>query len=139
MNTALQALCPAAPGVVITRGARAMVQNPRMFRLAAWPAWLLIAAPSVWANNCDALRSAIETKIRANGVAQPQISVVPMDTDAPGRVVGSCAKGTMKILYSAGPNSAPNTAPHTAPKAPPVVITECADGRVITSGSCKQR
>jgi Protein of unknown function (DUF1161) len=117
-----------------------MPHNSRMLRLLL-PLALLASASAARADNCDAIRAAIETKFRGNGVANPVLTVLPQSAMATGRVVGSCDKGAKKIVYTA---AAPNGASTGATPAPPApraaapVLTECADGRVITGGSCKK-
>lgn len=96
---------------------------------------------------CEELRARIEAKIRSNGVKDFTVEVFEAATRVQGRVVGTCGGGERKLVYTKGKASGPvpvqpppaagASAAHTArPKATPV-ITECADGRVITTGSCK--
>jgi Protein of unknown function (DUF1161) len=116
-----------------------MHHNRRMLRLFL-PMALLAGTAPAHADNCAAIRSAIETKIRSNGITNPVLTVVAQDAQAPGRVVGSCDRGAKKIVYTVG-TAAPAAGTTTSPSAGRVaapVITECADGRVITSGSCKK-
>lgn len=92
--------------------------------------------------NCDALREQIEAKIRASGVAGFSVTVVDVDAPADGKVVGSCDRGSRKIVYArsggaAAAASAPMTPPASAParrEAP--VLTECKDGTVRYGGDC---
>jgi Protein of unknown function (DUF1161) len=97
--------------------------------------------------SCEELRSNIEAKIRGNGGTNFIVEVVEATTKAQGQVVGTCGRGLKKLVYvkAAGAASAtgqarpaPSANAAASPKARPLgVITECADGRVITSGSCK--
>jgi len=113
-----------------------------------------------YANNCDELRSQIEGKIKAAGVASFTVSVVDTGASAPGKVVGACDKGAKKIMYmqnavpaaavgapaaQATPASqakAPTRAGTTAKKSPAktndnTMLTECKDGSTSIGGSCK--
>jgi Protein of unknown function (DUF1161) len=97
---------------------------------------------------CDALQASIEAKIRGKGVEHFAVRVVEAASSAEGRVVGTCERGAKKLIYVRTPEarSAPGqpraagaasaTSPAQAPSKPPPVITECADGRVLTRGSC---
>ncbi|MBE0546949.1 MAG: DUF1161 domain-containing protein [Rubrivivax sp.] len=103
---------------------------------------LVIALSSVsmaaLAATCDELRASIESKIRDKGVTSFTVAVVDAAASTPGQVVGTCERGAKKLVYSREPAPAPSTSPVTpaAPRRP--VITECADGRVITEGNCRK-
>jgi hypothetical protein len=94
--------------------------------------------------SCEELRKAVESKIRSRGVSEFAIQVVEAKSNAEGQAVGACDRGAKKLLYvkAAGPKLSVGTTEGsktgTKPKLPPV-ITECADGRVITSGNCRQQ
>jgi hypothetical protein len=135
-------------------------------RRLALPALFLLHLPG-WANtqqasqpmNCESLRSEIEAKIRARGVSQPSVTVVDAQAQAAGQVVGSCERGSKKIIYrpsasaaQPAPTTTPSALPSAAASAPKAsasatpaakkpaarVITECADGRVLSSGDCSK-
>ena len=101
---------------------------------------LVLSATPVRADNCEAMRSAIEAKIRAAGVQTFSLIAVEAGASAPGRVVGRCALGTRQIVYrrGAGAVAAASAAQGRAgpPKTAPPMLTECRDGRVIVSGDC---
>ena len=100
----------------------------------------LVAGPvSALAIGCDELQQSIEARIRANGVASFTVTAVEAAASAPGQVVGTCDGGRKKLLYVRGA-AAPAAAASARPQrsASPGVITECADGRVITEGTCKK-
>jgi len=84
-------------------------------------------------NNCEAIRTLIDTKVRASGVSDFALSVVAADAQVGGRVVGSCDLGTKKIMYDKA--SSPILAPEQ-PKANQI-LTECRDGSVSLGGDCK--
>lgn len=135
------------------------------FSLSA-PLCVLFLLPNVsYADNCDDLRAQIDAKIKAAGVASYSVVVVDASASAPGKVVGSCARGAKKIMYtsnavptqaqvkvpanaaSAPTSSAAAPAPTPAPAKKPVavtsksgdpILTECKDGTVSAGGSCKK-
>ena len=87
------------------------------------------------ANNCEAIASQIETKLRASGLAAPRLISVDRSTAAGGRVVGSCANGSKLIVLVRGSAAAGNT-----PRPVPTdnIITECKDGRVVRGPDCSK-
>jgi hypothetical protein len=68
--------------------------------LAATPAWSQVKP-------CEELKSEIEAKIRANGVADFTLTIVDKDAPEDGKVVGTCDGGTRKILYKRGGTQTP--------------------------------
>ncbi len=121
-----------------------------MLKFTAVMVPLALACTASYADNCDALREQIEGKIKAAGVASFTVVVVDSASSLPGKVVGNCAKGAKKILYTQGlasgsAASAPATVATPAAKpALPVkkatdgILTECKDGTVSVGGSCKK-
>jgi hypothetical protein len=91
--------------------------------------------PAFGAATCEDLQKSIEARIRANGVAT--FAVIPVDaaSSAPGQVVGTCDQGRKKLLYVRGAAASASAKQNPAASA---VITECADGRVLTEGTCKK-
>ena len=108
---------------------------------------LLCHALPCSAINCDELRSEVEAKIRAGGVTHFTVTVMDVATPATGRVVGSCDLGNKKLVYqqtnvSAGatdkkPPSAPPTPTRSVKQEDPIP-TECRDGSISMTGTCKQ-
>jgi hypothetical protein len=90
--------------------------------------------PAFSAATCEELQQSIEARIRANGVASFTVTPVDAAASAPGQVVGICDQGRKKLLYVRGAGAAPA---RRSPAAS-AVITECADGRVLTEGTCKK-
>lgn len=86
-----------------------------------------LAAPA--ADNCEAIRAQVDAKVRAGGVSEFRLEVVDAQAKVAGKVVGSCALGTRKIVYTARAASAPAAGER--------VLTECRDGSV-TYGDCKR-
>jgi hypothetical protein len=119
-----------------------------MLKFIALMVPLALACTASYANNCEALREQIEGKIKAAGVASFTVVVVDNEASPSGKVVGTCAKGAKKIMYtqqSAAPSAAmPVTAASAskssvpAKKAPGAILTECKDGTVSVGGSCKK-
>ncbi len=122
------------------------------FRLAMLPAVLALACAAGSAHaaeDCEALRTRIEQKIAASGVARFTVTVVDANASADGQVVGSCELGTKKVVYlkDAGAATAPAPASIPAssvPKPAPAqgadepMITECKDG-TVTMGDCRRQ
>jgi len=87
------------------------------------------------AATCEELQQSVEARIRANGVASFTVTPVDAAASAPGQVVGTCDQGRRKLLYV---RAAAASAPARQSPAASAVITECADGRVLTEGTCKK-
>lgn len=49
--------------------------------------------------SCDDLKAKIEKKVTAKGVKEYGMTVVTKDTKIAGRVLGTCEKGSMKIVH----------------------------------------
>jgi hypothetical protein len=112
-------------------------------RLAVLAAGYAAALPA-FAIGCDELQQTIEARIRGNGVARFTVTAVDAAASAPGQVVGTCDGGRKKLVYVRGGAANAASAPAATSSDPvrtssPAVITECADGRVITEGSCKKQ
>ena len=76
-----------------------------MKALVAVVAALLIATPALaQRKDCGELKTEIEGKIKANGVKEFTLDVVPTEKvkEGDGKVVGSCDGGTQKIVYKRG-------------------------------------
>ena len=109
-------------------------------------AFLLLASGAGHAQtNCDTLREQIDAKIRAGGVASFKLEVVDMAASAPGRQVGTCERGSRKIVYLPGAGGGASRAAlplrrfgrgASAPVSN-VVITECKDGSMPHDGTCR--
>lgn len=106
---------------------------------------LLACSAAVAADNCDSIRAQIDTRIRATGVADFALTTVDTASTAPGKVVGSCALGSKKIVYlqagsAAGRPAAAASATNRQPAKPgnETIITECKDGSVSRGGDCKK-
>jgi hypothetical protein len=86
------------------------------------------------AGNCEPLREQIAARFKAGGLAQVQLVVVDAAASAPGRVVGSCERGTRKIVQL-GAGGMP---PKAAPRQDEAILTECKDGTVRMGGTCRR-
>ena len=105
------------------------------------------ADPARAAGNCDALRSQIEAKIAASGVAHFAVTVVDAGAVSGtfGKVVGSCEMGGKSIIYqrpdasdmpgTAGTDRGTSDAVPRSKKG--AILTECKDGSVLVGGECK--
>jgi hypothetical protein len=105
-------------------------------RIAALTALFAHAVPTL-ATSCEEVQLSIEERIRANGVVSFTVTPVDAAASAPGRVVGHCDQGRKKLLYVRGADAPALAASAATGASSPRVITECADGRVITEGRCK--
>jgi Protein of unknown function (DUF1161) len=104
---------------------------------------LLVAAHAgAQTSSCETLRSEIEAKVRASGVAEFTVSVVDAASAAPGKVVGTCDRGAKKVVYvqrtAGSAEPAASAAPPSA-RRPAAVLTECKDGSVVVGGDCKKK
>jgi hypothetical protein len=102
------------------------------------------------ADNCEALRAQIEAKIAASGVTQFSVTVADASgIPGGGQVVGSCAQGAKKIIYTRAatrqtppaasvpvPVSVSASAPARKTK-PRTMLTECKNGTVSADGNCR--
>lgn len=103
----------------------------------------LVFAGSAQAVSCEELRSSVEAKILGKGVKNFSVTVVEAGTAWPGQVVGSCELGSKKLVYAQRGHQGTGSVQAIQPRlssspAKAQVITECADGRVVTQGSCKR-
>ncbi|KQW64310.1 DUF1161 domain-containing protein [Variovorax sp. Root411] len=114
--------------------------KPWLTMLPAALALLAGAAAAQGAEDCEALRTRIESKIAAAGVARFTVTVVDANASANGQVVGSCELGSKKIVYlkdvGPGPASGSGSAPAPTPGEP--MLTECKDGTVSVGGDCRK-
>ena len=107
---------------------------------------LLACSAGMAADNCDSIRAQIDTRIRATGVADFTLTTLDMASTTPGKVVGSCALGSKKIVYLQGGSAAgaPAAAASAAGRRPTkpagneTILTECKDGSVSRGGDCKK-
>lgn len=123
-------------------------------RLWATPLMLcaLAACPALAtaAGTCDAVRTLIDTKIKASGVTDYSLTVVEADAKVvAGKVVGTCDRDQRKIVYLRGNPPAAGAAASTAASAPTrtsaprrggneAILTECKDGTVSRGGDCRK-
>jgi hypothetical protein len=69
------------------------------FALTAY-SLLLCASAFAEVKPCDQLKNEIEEKLKAKGVVNYTLEVVPADQIKDQKVVGSCEGGTKKITYT---------------------------------------
>jgi hypothetical protein len=102
----------------------------------------LLACSASHAFTCEELRARIEARIAENGVSRFTVTTVDAAAPADGRVVGTCERGSKKIVYlqqagSAGAPAAPAATTATAPRRD-AILTECRDGTVSVGGNCRR-
>lgn len=111
-----------------------------------------LACGTAVGQTCEAIQAAIEQKIRATGTADFNLTTVPTESTAAGKLVGSCDRGAKKILYTravsaagasavaAGPSAKPLRSDPNRPKpaTPAPMLTECKDGSMSLGGDCKK-
>ena len=73
---------------------------------------------------CETLREPIDAKIRAAGGERFTLTIVERAASAPGRSVGSCERGSRRIVYVQGTRGSD------------AILTECKDGSVSVGGNC---
>ncbi len=100
--------------------------------LAAAPALAAAAA-----SNCDTIRAQIEAKLHAGGLTSFKLEVVDTDAPARGKVLGSCERGTKKIVQVGAAVAAAPASSAAKPAREPI-LTECKDGRVTMGGDCRR-
>jgi hypothetical protein len=80
----------------------------------------LMSLPMLANASCDAVKSDIDAKIKAKGVNNYSLEVVPADQadKSGGKVVGHC-EGTNVIVYTRGESKSNDDSSGTTPAAPP--------------------
>lgn len=63
---------------------------------------LALSLPALARKSCDELKTEIEEKMKAKGVAAFTLTIVNNDEVKEQKVVGSCNGGTQKITYVRG-------------------------------------
>ena len=96
---------------------------------------LLLANAASGADNCDAIRAQIESRIKAGGVASFTLTTVDAAASGAGKLVGTCALGSKKILYVPAAGAAVATT--QSRKGGGAMLTECKDGSMSVGGDCK--
>ena len=73
-----------------------------MKSLLVGAALVLLATPAFAVKDCEELKSEIAAKLDAKGVKEYTLEIVDTDKDdaKDAKVVGSCAGGTQKIIYT---------------------------------------
>lgn len=70
---------------------------------------LMSASACPQAKPCEELKSDIARKLEANGVKSYSLEILEKDKGTQGKVIGTCAGGTKKIIYSRTETSAPKS------------------------------
>jgi hypothetical protein len=90
------------------------------------------------ATNCDDILAEIDAKIRGAGVMRFSLSTVPADATVGGKVVGTCERGSRKIVYEAEATSPSPNSPPARRRGNDGILTECKDGSVSVGGDCSK-
>ena len=61
---------------------------------------LLAAAPAFAAKDCEELKTELTAKIESHGAKRFSLEIAPKDQATDKRVVGTCAGGSKKIIYT---------------------------------------
>lgn len=85
---------------------------------------LLVASAAAFGQTCESIQSGIDAKIRASGVDQFTLKIVEAGARTTGKVVGTCDRGSKKIVYVKLGDDA--------------ILTECKDGSITYGGDCKK-
>lgn len=103
----------------------------------------LLSSGAFAADICEPLREQIEFQIANNGATDFAVIVVDAEADVAGKVVGTCARGSRKLVYVRAsavqtarlPRSAATVAARPGDED---TITECRDGTVVSGyATCK--
>ncbi len=75
---------------------------------------LMLLSTAAWAGkSCEDLKAEIDAKLQAKGVKSYTLDVVASDATKDQKIVGSCAGGAKKIVYTRGAPAAASAAPAT--------------------------
>ena len=72
----------------------------RTFLVATVALFVPVCSLAQGAKPCEELKTEITAKLDAKGVKGYSLEIVAKDSDAEGKVVGTCEAGSKKILYS---------------------------------------
>jgi len=120
--------------------------SEKMVRLILACGALVLATSATRASSCETIRSQIDAKIRAAGVAHYTLTTIDAGAVANGKVVGTCDQGKKKIVYLQGKpplgsstdGSSSGRRPDAARSGKEAILTECKDGSVSVGGECKK-
>lgn len=116
---------------------------PRALAFAAILSLALVV--TAHAGNCEDIRARIDAKIKATGVEKYALTIVDAGASATGKVVGSCDRGSKKIVYNKETSAGEaRVAPPAPARSKPssskssAILTECKDGSVSVGGDCRK-
>ena len=118
-----------------------------MRRMTLAPLLLLFTCTASYSQTCESIQSQIDLKIKAAGVKNFTLKVVDAGIETTGKVVGTCDRGSKKIVYLqndlAGRSSPalqtfPGKASRPVKTDSDALLTECKDGTVTYGGDCKK-
>jgi hypothetical protein len=90
------------------------------------------------ASNCDDVLAQIDAKIRGAGVMRFTLITVTADAMVSGKVVGTCERGSRKIVYEAEATSPSPASSPALRRSNEGILTECKDGSVSVGGDCRK-
>jgi hypothetical protein len=99
---------------------------------------LAFAGSASAASNCDDLLVQIDAKIRGAGVTRFSLTTVAADATVSGKVVGTCERGSRKIVYEAEAPSPSSASSPSVRRSNDGILTECKDGSVSVGGDCRR-
>ncbi|HTE40616.1 MAG TPA: DUF1161 domain-containing protein [Steroidobacteraceae bacterium] len=71
-------------------------------KMLMWLIALCAASFAVSAKDCEAVKAEVDTKIKANGVANYTLEILDTAVATDGKVVGTCDGGVKKVVYKRG-------------------------------------
>ena len=116
-----------------------------MRRMTLAPLLLLFTCTA--SQTCESIQSQIDLKIKAAGVKNFTLKVVDAGIETTGKVVGTCDRGSKKIVYlqndlagrsSPASQTFPGKASRPVKTDSDALLTECKDGTVTYGGDCKK-
>ena len=90
------------------------------------------------ASNCDDILAEIDARIRGAGVMRFTLATVTADATVSGKVVGTCERGSRKIIYEAETTSPSPASSPALQRSNDGILTECKDGSVSVGGDCRK-
>lgn len=99
--------------------------------------WAFTGSASA-ASNCDDILAEIDAKIRGAGVVRFTLASVTADAAGTGKVVGTCERGSKKIVYEAEATSPSPGSSSALRRSVDDILTECKDGSISVGGDCRK-
>lgn len=110
--------------------------TPKLRQGACVSLLVVAGAAAAQTGNCEPLRDQIAAKFKAGGLPAVTLVVLPASQASTGRVVGTCERGSYKIVHTATGPAVPASAP--VARKDEAILTECKDGSVSMGGTCRR-